>query len=210
MDVDSKDLGGGFGLLERVVSQYPMLTTLASYVSIDLFYLALTCRANHASILGSPTRETFTPEELRDGVWRSLENVHDAIPEVRLFNITRDEAGGLVAGTHHIRCLRPHILHKEHVWNVMALCETCDDKKEKELKGKFLNERCNCDAIRWWVCTSCAERQEDEDPTYRYWIGEFGAAYPTPYPPLPYPELVRQQESAVTEPDAAEPDVASP
>ncbi|KAK0712438.1 hypothetical protein B0T26DRAFT_649143 [Lasiosphaeria miniovina] len=42
--------------LDHLVSQYPVLSTLASYVSsLDLFNLALTNRANHSAILSSPS-----------------------------------------------------------------------------------------------------------------------------------------------------------
>ncbi|KAK3377322.1 hypothetical protein B0T24DRAFT_620964 [Lasiosphaeria ovina] len=42
--------------LEHLISQYPVLSTLASYVSsLDLFNLALTNRANHSAILSSPS-----------------------------------------------------------------------------------------------------------------------------------------------------------
>jgi hypothetical protein len=37
----------------------------------------------------------------------------------------------------------------------MCLCPPCDEKLEAELKGKFLNELCDCDTLRRWVCLKC-------------------------------------------------------
>ena len=104
--------------LQDLISQYPILTNLASQLSaLDLYHLAATSRANHASIRSShQVFETLKRTCLCDG--HGLRDRHnfaglyaldprrhvcgagrrlyqDEPIEVRLFNIECDEAGAL-------------------------------------------------------------------------------------------------------------------
>ncbi|TIC95055.1 hypothetical protein CH35J_008791 [Colletotrichum higginsianum] len=100
--------------------------------------------------------------------------------EVRVFNAKCDEAGALPC----LRCginvceecryypraspvesdRRPHLREwGSHVFkNILCLCDGCDARTEAEVAGQFLNELCDCDSYRRWICTRC-RRQEDVD-----------------------------------------------
>jgi hypothetical protein len=56
---------------------------------------------------------------------------------------------------------RPHLSGSGELRNVMCLCSTCDEGVEHEVKGKFLNELCDCDVYTRWICSKCdlAERK---------------------------------------------------
>ncbi|KAF4811056.1 hypothetical protein CGCSCA5_v010168 [Colletotrichum siamense] len=104
--------------------------------------------------------------------------------EVRLFNLKCDETGALPC----VRCGiniceecrdyprwpnrsiysfgRPHLNEPCQSYNVMCLCPPCDEKQEKEIKGKFLNERCDCNVYSRWICLKCAREFDREAGRY--------------------------------------------
>ncbi|KAI2618535.1 hypothetical protein GGS26DRAFT_380098 [Hypomontagnella submonticulosa] len=96
-------------VLLDLITQYPILTTLASYLStLDLFHLALTSRTHHAPILSSPSVfAVLRRDSLCDGrglrrrqqTWNyrypGRKIHHDEEIEVRLFATKCDEAGAL-------------------------------------------------------------------------------------------------------------------
>ncbi|KAI8654374.1 hypothetical protein NCS56_01394700 [Fusarium sp. Ph1] len=49
----------------------------------------------------------------------------------------------------------------------MCLCPPCDAAMEEEGKGKFLNELCDCDALRYWICSKCRQEVDDLTGDYR-------------------------------------------
>ncbi|KAF5667136.1 hypothetical protein FHETE_5839 [Fusarium heterosporum] len=93
--------------------------------------------------------------------------------EVRLYNVKCDEAGALpclkceVNICEECRCYpraapanaypnrRPHLRGSYQLENIICLCDGCDLKTEKEIAGKFLNERCDCDTYTRWICIDC-------------------------------------------------------
>ena len=52
------------------------------------------------------------------------------------------------------------------IQNIICLCDTCDGQMERELRGKFLHELCQCDAYTRWICHGCFDRQQKELYTY--------------------------------------------
>lgn len=62
---------------------------------------------------------------------------------------------------------RPHLNAAWQNENLMCLCPPCDDKLEQELKGRFLNELCDCDLFKRWLCNKC--RQEEVQFTISYY-----------------------------------------
>ncbi|KAM0206617.1 hypothetical protein ACHAPA_004343 [Fusarium lateritium] len=104
--------------------------------------------------------------------------------EVRLFNVKCDEAGALpcikcdVNICEECRCYpraapaavypnrRPHLRGNYQLDNIMCLCDDCDAKTEKELGGKFVSERCDCDIYKRWICVGCSD--EERQATRRY------------------------------------------
>lgn len=42
------------------------------------------------------------------------------------------------------------------------MCDACDAKLEKELQGQYLNELCDCDRARRWLCWHCWREQYEE------------------------------------------------
>ncbi|KAH7151767.1 hypothetical protein B0J13DRAFT_546775 [Dactylonectria estremocensis] len=95
--------------------------------------------------------------------------------EVRLYNVKCDEGGALPC----VRCginvceecryypreplhhpeRRPHLNIFFEISNIMCLCRSCDDKVEKDVSGKFLNELCDCDVFERWICTKCKDEE---------------------------------------------------
>lgn len=41
----------------------------------------------------------------------------------------------------------------------MCLCDPCDAAVEATLKGKFLNELCDCDIFTRWICRKCVKAE---------------------------------------------------
>ncbi|KAI1475093.1 hypothetical protein F4774DRAFT_398384 [Daldinia eschscholtzii] len=186
-----------------LIGQYPILTTIASYVStLDLYSLGLSCRKFHAYILSSPeVFDVLRRDCLCDGrgllqrqnwdynaakhkwsrISRSLWG--DEEIEVKLFAVKCDEANALPC----LKCginiceecrayprtppanetRRPHFNRTHTADNIMCLCDACDDKLEEQLKGKFLNELCDCDRYRRWICFKCEKQEYKEAREYR-------------------------------------------
>lgn len=48
----------------------------------------------------------------------------------------------------------------------MVMCPTCEETTEKELKGKFLNELCDCDVFTRWICNQCEKKESKEANEY--------------------------------------------
>ena len=62
---------------------------------------------------------------------------------------------------------RPHLNSPWQNENLMCLCDQCDAKLELSLKGKFLNELCDCDVFTRWICRKCI--QEEQKWTQEYY-----------------------------------------
>ncbi|OTB02981.1 hypothetical protein M426DRAFT_322210 [Hypoxylon sp. CI-4A] len=188
-------------VLLDLIGQYPVLKTLASYVStVDLFHLSLTCRDYHAYI--QPSSKVF--EALRrdclcdgHGMRQRQKHFDDLRPtrawhkwrrggpmqwddeiEVRFLATKCDEAGALPC----LKCginlceecrvcprvmpkpgypnRRPHLNGPWQNENLMCLCDACDAKQEDQVRGKFLNELCDCDYYRRWICMKCAKEEK--------------------------------------------------
>ncbi|KAK3316890.1 hypothetical protein B0H66DRAFT_307172 [Apodospora peruviana] len=192
--------------LEHAISCYPVLSTVASYIStVDLLNLAMTSRANHSFILGS--RASFDvlrrdclcdgrslrrrqmmpgwPREHYDKRPRTYTVREDEEIEVRVFNIKCDETGALPCRKCGINICeecrhfprlptqnqqshdrRPHLHYTGEKYNVMALCLACDNATEEQLRGNFLNELCDCDVFRRWMCLGCVNQERDEASEY--------------------------------------------
>lgn len=104
--------------------------------------------------------------------------------EVHLYNIKCDEADALpcikcgINICEECRCYpraapatvypnrRPHLRGSFELDNIMCLCNICDEETEKELLGKFLNERCDCDVYTRWICVRC--ENEEQKTTTKY------------------------------------------
>ncbi|KAI1452643.1 hypothetical protein F4805DRAFT_23021 [Annulohypoxylon moriforme] len=177
-----------------LISQYPILETLASYISTrDLFHLGLTSQAYHAYILATPTVfEALRRFCLCDGRglqrriraldYKYLDRIDDDPEiEVRLYAKKCDEAGALPCRKCGINICeecrvcprvapnlppyrsyperRPHLSSSGDVLNIMCLCDTCDAALEEQLRGKFLNELCDCDRYRRWICPRCSDEE---------------------------------------------------
>ncbi|KAI0382293.1 hypothetical protein F5Y04DRAFT_253418 [Hypomontagnella monticulosa] len=180
-------------VLLDLINQYPILTTLASYLStLDLFHLGLTSHAFHSPILSSPSVFAVLRRDcLCDGRGlRHRENarnypyfwgqIHqDEEIEVRLFATQCDEAGALPCRKCGINICeecreaprvrgpisrRPHFNQSSD--NLLCLCPPCDARLENELKGKFLNETCDCDRYTRWICRRCVEQERRETKAY--------------------------------------------
>ncbi|KAF9873035.1 hypothetical protein CkaCkLH20_09545 [Colletotrichum karsti] len=207
--------------LSNLISSYPILSTLAEYVStLDLFHLALTNHSNHASILGSnpifdrlklsclcdsrglSTRQTFTgPYRIRYRRQKLRQEpaiTHDEPVEVRLYNLKCDEAGALPC----VRCGinvceecrdyprwptrsvysfgRPHLNEPCQSANVMCLCGSCDAEQEREVEGRYLNERCGCNVYTRWICSKCAAAFDREAGQYYSQRTKFDAGWTEP------------------------------
>ncbi|UPK95208.1 hypothetical protein LCI18_006143 [Fusarium solani-melongenae] len=107
--------------------------------------------------------------------------------EVRLYNLKCDEAGALPcvkcginvceecryyprtspAGKGKDPKRRPHLNASFQIGDVMCLCPPCDAAMEEEVQGKFLNELCDCDALRYWICSKCRQEVDDFTGDYR-------------------------------------------
>ncbi|KAH7174806.1 uncharacterized protein B0J16DRAFT_349210 [Fusarium flagelliforme] len=61
---------------------------------------------------------------------------------------------------------RPHIMGSLQYSNIMCLCDTCDEEMENQVKGKFLNERCDCDRYTRWICVKCEGEEREETREY--------------------------------------------
>ncbi|KAI6092124.1 hypothetical protein F4821DRAFT_224952 [Hypoxylon rubiginosum] len=182
-------------ILLDLISQYPVLTALASYLStVDLLHLGMTCRDYQAFIL-SPTQvfEALRRDCLCDGhgLRRRLDldsrykrsNYRGIIREdeeleVKLFATRCDEAGALPCLGCGINVCeecreyprpparplyndrRPHLNWNGLSENVFCLCAPCDTKLEVQLRGRFLNELCDCDRYRRWICLKCVREEE--------------------------------------------------
>lgn len=97
--------------------------------------------------------------------------------EVRLYNVKCDAGGALpcqkcdintceecryyprAAPANWYPVRRPHLTSSFELYNIMCLCSACDAATEKEVAGKFLNERCDCDIFTRWICTRCMEAE---------------------------------------------------
>ncbi|KAI2620594.1 hypothetical protein GGR54DRAFT_601612 [Hypoxylon sp. NC1633] len=180
-------------VLSDLVSQYPVLTTIANYLStLDLFYLGLTCRGCHADNLSSTkVFDTLRRNCLCDGLGlRRRQNIRnrsghmlgnggrssqDEEIEAKLVATKCDEAGTLPC----LKCginiceecreyprvfpkypnRRPHLNGPWQNENLMCLCDACDTRLEEQLQGKFLNELCDCDRYRRWICLKCVREE---------------------------------------------------
>ncbi|RSL63233.1 hypothetical protein CEP54_005328 [Fusarium duplospermum] len=107
--------------------------------------------------------------------------------EVRLYNLKCDEAGALPcvkcgvnvceecryyprtapSGRKRDPQRRPHLNASFQIGAVMCLCPPCDAAMEKETEGKFLNELCDCDALRYWICSKCRQEVDTFTGNYR-------------------------------------------
>lgn len=54
---------------------------------------------------------------------------------------------------------RPYLNSPWQNENVMCLCDQCDARLESELRGKFLNELCDCDIYTRWICHKCVREE---------------------------------------------------
>ncbi|KAI1266021.1 hypothetical protein F5Y18DRAFT_384318 [Xylariaceae sp. FL1019] len=193
--------------LQVLVGQYPILESLASYLSaIDLLNLGLVNQHSRALILSSPAffdhmkrnclcdgrglRDRIKAvTELKRGqpyIWGPIGgNIHhDEEIEVRLFARKCDEAGALpcikcglniceecrvcprALGDKYKLNPRPHVEGSFCKDNVMALCDKCDAEMEANLKGSFLNELCDCNRYRRWICARCVWEEKEETSAY--------------------------------------------
>ncbi|RSM07888.1 hypothetical protein CDV31_008380 [Fusarium ambrosium] len=107
--------------------------------------------------------------------------------EVRLYNLKCDETGALPcvkcgvnvceecryyprttrSGRRRDSERRPHLNATFQIGAVMCLCPPCDAAMEKEVQGKFLNELCDCDALRYWICSKCRQDVDTFTGNYR-------------------------------------------
>ncbi|KAI0898151.1 hypothetical protein F4806DRAFT_457350 [Annulohypoxylon nitens] len=177
-------------VLLNLISQYPILETLANYVStLDLYHLGIACRDMHTHILTPPQLfANLRRHCLCDGrgFQRRLNvsyypspwlNMIDREIEVRLFNLKCDEAGALPCRKCGINICeecreyprippiwnfdrRPHLNELLENSNVICLCDSCDTKLEDEIHGEFLNELCDCDILKRWICKKCVKEEE--------------------------------------------------
>ncbi|RKL34021.1 hypothetical protein BFJ72_g9508 [Fusarium proliferatum] len=137
---------------------------------------------------GLATRQAYASPYHRNrmaGQWTPSPYLQDDEEiEVRLYNIKCDEAGALpclkcgINICEECRCYpraappnthpnrRPHLRGSVQLDNIMCLCEECDAKTEKEVEGKFLNERCDCDIYTRWICVRCEE--EERETAWKY------------------------------------------
>ncbi|KAF7548779.1 hypothetical protein G7Z17_g6825 [Cylindrodendrum hubeiense] len=128
---------------------------------------------------GLAKRQEFRPPynlESYNYIWGSGRKIHNDEPiEVRLYNLKCDEAGALPC----VKCginlceecryyprerperaeRRPHLNAAFQLTYIMCLCEPCDAAVEKEVSGKFLNDLCDCDVFKRWICTPCKEEE---------------------------------------------------
>ncbi|KAI2777150.1 hypothetical protein F4815DRAFT_482144 [Daldinia loculata] len=102
--------------------------------------------------------------------------------EVKLFATRCDEAGALPCLKCGINiceecreCLRvpsrigtrrPHLNKSWQNENLMCLCDVCDARLEEQLSGQFLNELCDCDTSKRWICLKCTKEQDKETGEY--------------------------------------------
>ncbi|KAI1090671.1 hypothetical protein F5B19DRAFT_316754 [Rostrohypoxylon terebratum] len=112
--------------------------------------------------------------------------------EVRLFNLRCDEAGALPCRKCGVNICeecreyprippmggfidrRPHLNGPWISQTVICLCDSCDAKLEDEIRGDFLNERCDCDTVKRWICKKCVMEEERWAEEYyeRYTSGD--------------------------------------
>jgi hypothetical protein len=128
--------------------------------------------------------------------------------EIQLFNLKCDEAGALpcvrcgINVCEQCRCYdreellnlgmyrgdsgarpvgerRPHLTASATLRNVMCLCVECDAGVESEVKGKFLNELCDCDMYNRWICSKCdmAERKFTREYFKEHTVLDFEAEH---------------------------------
>ena len=191
--------------LTDLLTHYPILTSLSSYIStLDLYHLASANRACRSHIQpsqarfdvlkrsalcdgrGLAMRHSFSgpyrlPESsMRWGVGR--ENTRDTPIEVRLWNKTCDEAGALPCIKCNINICeecryyprerpedfvrRPHLNSCFQAANIFCLCPPCDSRLEQELQGQHLNELCDCDVYKRWICLKCHQQELKESHEY--------------------------------------------
>ncbi|CAF3456928.1 unnamed protein product [Fusarium graminearum] len=104
--------------------------------------------------------------------------------EVYLYNVKCDEAQALpcikcgINVCEECRCYpraappnarpdrRPHLRGRFELDNIMCLCEGCDNKTEEDIRGKFANQRCDCDIYTRWICVRCVN--EERKTTRKY------------------------------------------
>lgn len=197
---------GGHGPLLKLISQYPILTTLASQIpTLDLLNLGLTSMIYYDYILASSSGWTKLKsiclcdgQGLRDRqdlkglyrltswqyIWGHSRKIHeDEEIEVKLYNLRCRDDDTLPCCKCGINVCeecryyprapprypyavrRPHLTAARELQNIMLLCESCDEKVEKEVNGKFLNHLCDCDVFTRWICIKCRidERNEAHD-----------------------------------------------
>ncbi|KAI9146999.1 hypothetical protein HJFPF1_13029 [Paramyrothecium foliicola] len=117
-------------------------------------------------------------------VWGNGRKIHeDEEIEVHLFAQKCDEAGALpclCCGiniceqcrdrprtiANHGPQRRPHLNPPIQSENVMCLCQSCDIKMDEQLRGKFLNETCDCDVYKRWICRKCVVAEDNETSLY--------------------------------------------
>ncbi|KAF6832697.1 hypothetical protein CMUS01_06803 [Colletotrichum musicola] len=63
---------------------------------------------------------------------------------------------------------RPHLPRCSQHTNIMCLCPPCDEKAEAEVKGNYLNKRCDCNLFTRWICWRCATIEEEEEEEAEY------------------------------------------
>src|SRR3569833_559658 len=52
------------------------------------------------------------------------------------------------------------------LWNIMCLCNDFDEKTEREASGNFLDDLCDCDVLKRWVCLKCRDEEMRQDGKY--------------------------------------------
>ncbi|KAF5649402.1 hypothetical protein F52700_676 [Fusarium sp. NRRL 52700] len=140
---------------------------------------------------GLATRQAYASPYHRDrmaGRWTPSPHLTgDEEIEARLYNTKCDETDALpclkcgINVCEECRCYpraappsaypnrRPHLRGSYVLDNIVCLCDKCDVKTEKEVAGKFLNERCDCDVYTRWICVRC---EEEERKTLREYFAE--------------------------------------
>lgn len=104
--------------------------------------------------------------------------------EVYLYNVKCDEAQALpcikcgINICEECRCYpraappnarpdrRPHLRGRFELDNIMCLCEGCDNKTEEDIRGKFANQRCDCDIYTRWICVRCVNEERKTTRNY--------------------------------------------
>ncbi|KAI2468754.1 hypothetical protein F4781DRAFT_249452 [Annulohypoxylon bovei var. microspora] len=61
---------------------------------------------------------------------------------------------------------RPHLNGPWQNENLMCLCDACDAELEAQVRGRFLNELCDCDLYKRWICSRCAKEEGEWTKEY--------------------------------------------